>query len=275
MRQRKPACLDREMECLSIEQLDELLQKELQKERPDENVVLPILHALRHKELDHPVIVENKDTGAWEEYQKHIIATDRPTRGNWRRRLPKVIAAAAAAAVIVCAIPFVGQANGALDILYRITDSFVEFFRPGGGNTNSAGVYVFETDHPGLQQVYDAVVELGVTDSVVPMWLPEGYVLAELEELPAPGGVRLCAKFIKEEKSIFIQYKIAADASLSLYEKKDGVTFYEVNDQKHLIYENVNNCGAVWALEDVECMISAELETDDLYKMITSIYRRK
>ena len=44
---------------------------------------------------------------------------------------------------------------------------------------NEQPEYVFETDHPGLQQIYDAVVEMGVTEPVVPMWVPEGYDLVE------------------------------------------------------------------------------------------------
>ena len=60
MRERKSACLTREMEHLSTEQLDEMLQKELQKEMPSEKVVLPILKELRQRETNRPMVDNTK-----------------------------------------------------------------------------------------------------------------------------------------------------------------------------------------------------------------------
>ena len=50
------------------------------------------------------------------------------------------------------------------------------FFSPDEP-TQAIEEYEFRTEHPGLQEVYDAVAGLGVTEPVVPMWIPEGYTL--------------------------------------------------------------------------------------------------
>ena len=266
MRKRKAACLDIEMERLSTEQLDDLLQRELQKEKPDENVVLPILHVLRRRETHTPEGMEDT-AGAPENCQR--------PRVNTRSWVVKAAAVVAVAALFAMVIPFAGNASSTLDALYRITDSVIEFFRPGNKDTKSLGEYVFQTDNPGLQQVYDAVVELGVTDPVVPMWLPEGYVLADLEKLPSPGGLRLHATFENEENTIVLQFKIVKDVSLSQYEKKDSVELYEVNGIYHLFYQNTSDNVVVWVLDNVECVMSAKIQVETLYEIVKSIYRRK
>lgn len=266
MRKRKAACLDKEMERLSTEQLDDLLQRELQKEKPDENVVLPILHVLRRRETHTPEGMEDT-AGAPENCQR--------PRVNTRSWVVKAAAVAAVAALFAMVIPFAGNASSTLDALYRITDSVIEFFRPGNKDTKSLGEYVFQTDNPGLQQVYDAVVELGVTDPVVPMWLPEGYKISEHEIAPTPGGRRLYARFDRGEDTIIMQFKITENASLSNYEKEDVAEWYEVDGKHHLIYRNEDDQVVIWVPDGVECMMSVEARDDALYEIIKSIYWRK
>ena len=48
MRENK-TCLHKELEEMSTEQLDNILQAELQKEHPDENTVFPILQVLESR----------------------------------------------------------------------------------------------------------------------------------------------------------------------------------------------------------------------------------
>ena len=53
--------------------------------------------------------------------------------------------------------------------LARWSDDFFSFFNPNESEMTE-DVYIFQTDNEGLQQVYDKVVELGITEPVVPMW---------------------------------------------------------------------------------------------------------
>lgn len=53
-----------------------------------------------------------------------------------------------------------------------------ELFNPHAKEVVQAP-YVFQTEHPGLQKIYDAVVELEITEPVVPMLLPDGYELKD------------------------------------------------------------------------------------------------
>ena len=273
MRENAKACQRREIERLSTEKLDEILQQELRKDMPDEDVVMPILEILAEREADYPVEITEDSAAAWDHYQERITAE----RNKNARRMPllgKIAAIAAVAAVLVVAVPMTVDADGTLDILYRLTESVIEFFSPGGRGADPETPYVFKTDNPGLQQVHDKVVELGVTEPVVPMWLPDGYVLEELDVTSIPGGVKVVAKFDSDESSIILQYKISEEITSTLYEREDGVGTYEVDRTAHLLFENTESVGAVWVAENVECWLTTEALENSLIEIIDSIYWR-
>ena len=153
---------------MTTAQLDELLQTELRKDLPDEEVVLPILESLKKRE-------------------------QKPCRKNrW------IISAAAIAAVLVLLITILPKtvgANSFWNAMLHVTDSIVQFFAPGDSPDSTEAEYVFETDNPGLQQMYNKVVSLGVTDPVVPMWLPEGYELVQFKFSNLDGTAKIIALF--------------------------------------------------------------------------------
>lgn len=274
MRENAKACQRREIERLSTEKLDEILQQELRKDMPDEDVVMPILEILAEREADCPVEITEDSAAAWDHYQERISAE----RNKNARRMPllgKIAAIAAVVAVLVVAVPMTVDADGTLDVLYRLTESVIEFFSPGGRKPDPDGKYVFETDNPGLQQVYDKVVELGVTEPVVPMWLPDGYVLEELDVTAIPQGMKVSAQFGNGDNSVIIQIKTTKSITTTQYEAESTIGHYEIAGEKYLIFENTDSLGAVWVSEGVECLISGETQVTELYSIIDSIYWRK
>lgn len=89
---------------MSIAQLDELLQAELRKETPDEEVVLPILEILEARE-------------------------QKPKRKN--RWVISVAAAAALLVLLTAVVPKAVGANSLWDAILQLTDSVMQFFAPG------------------------------------------------------------------------------------------------------------------------------------------------
>ena len=164
------------IEQMSTEQLDEMLQHELEKESVDESAVHLIMEVLEKRDQDMPVEINPQVAAAWERYQTHTPVQHRPKLSfrNWSVR---IAAAAAVVIVLAFAVPQSAEAEGVWERLFRWTDSIFEFFVPG--DEMAAQEYIFQTDNPGLQQVYDTVTAMGITDPVVPMWLPEGYELVE------------------------------------------------------------------------------------------------
>lgn len=177
MRENK-TCPNTGWQQMPTEELDKILQAELEKEHPNEEVVLPILHELKEREKDIPVKKTPEVLEILEKLSKHNTSSKQSI--HKRRWLTGIAAAAAVVCIVVMTMSPTAQAESLFDILVRWTSSVFEFFTPEQDASNPPVEIVFETDNPGLQQLYDKVTELGVTELVVPMWLSEGFVLSEI-----------------------------------------------------------------------------------------------
>ena len=245
---------------LPTEELDQILQAELRKEYPHEEVVLPILRILEQRE--YPEEFANSDT----------VTPIYPRK----RKLAVGIAAVAAALVIVLVtIPKVTGSNSMLDVLVGLSDSVLQFFSPGDDPADIQKEYVFETDHPGLQQLHNEVTTHDVTVPIVPMWLPEGFELTELKTTQVSDEIKIYACFMRDEKSIAITYRISKNITKSQYERENGeASYYNIDGISHALVENDGRWTASWVKAPVECMIVADLKIEDLRKTIKSIYGR-
>lgn len=245
---------------LPTEELDQILQAELRKEYPHEEVVLPILRILEQRE--YPEEFANSDT----------VTPIYPRK----RKLAVGIAAVAAALVIVLVtIPKVTGSNSMLDVLVGLSDSVLQFFSPGDDPAGIQKEYVFETDHPGLQQLHNEVTTHDVTVPIVPMWLPEGFELTELKTTQVSDEIKIYACFMRDEQSIVITYKFSKKVSKSQHERLKGAAeYYNVGGVSHTLVENDKIWTASWVKTPVECVIATNLDKEDLCKTIKSIYRR-
>ena len=252
-------------------ELDKLLQLELQKEEPNEEVVLGIMRVLQEREAQKTVEVTEDIQDAWERYREKAAKPKKSSRKQvWLVR----VAAAAVIGIVILAMPRTVGAESLLDAFFRWTESIFEFFTPEQDATKPSFEYVFKTDNPGLQQVYDKVTELGATEPVVPMWLPKGFELTELKSIRMSDGDKVYAFFRSNSRSIALSYRISVGIRAFEYEKEgSGVEAYEASEVCHFIMDNGENISVTWTVDGVECCITTDLEKEKVYKLIDSIYR--
>lgn len=261
--------IPRELQALSTPELDRLLQAELRKEEPSQEVVLPILQILEERQKDRPVEITPQLQAAWEKYQQNIRSLRQ--KKTPRKMLLRVAAVAAVVCIVLLAIPRSAGADDLFDAFVYITDSVLQFFAPDDPQKEN----VFETENPGLQQLYNTVSDAGVTVPVVPTWLPEGFELDELKVMPQPNGTRINAGFFRENESIVILYKISNETTTTQFEKEDeAIESYEVGGKGHAITVNDDMWSATWVNENVECWITVDLDKEELLSIIDSVYRR-
>ncbi len=270
MRENK-TCPNQGWKQLPAEELDQILQAELEKEHPNEEVVLPILRILEEREKDYPVEKTPEVLALLEKIRKHETSSKQSK--SKRGLIAGIAALAAVVCIVVMAIPRTVGADSVMDVLFRWTGSIFEFFTPEQDATNPPVDYLFETENPGLQQLYDKVTELGVTESVVPMWLPEGFVLSELKELPMPGGSKMCGEFKNGSDAVLITYRISTDIYPKVEKEETGVELFETAEVSHFIVENEDNLSVTWTVDGVECLLNTNIAKEDLYTIIKSIYR--
>lgn len=258
MRDRYKHSRCRDLENMPTDQLDEMLQRELEKELPDEKIVLTVLDVLQERENEYP-----------ENNQAKTKIANKKRNFIWR-----AVAIAAMLCVVLMAVPRTVGAESIFQALIRWTESVFGFVSPGREDPTSPEEYVFETDNEGLRTLYDTVVAEGIQDPVVPMWLPEGYELVELKVVPLSGGSKMHAKLTNSREEIIITYRALPDSKVEYkYEKKDqDVQEYECERVTHYIAQNGENISVLWMKKNVECTINTTLEKDVVYEIIHSIY---
>lgn len=257
------------LEQMETVQLDEMLCSELQKEHPDAYAVQLILAVLQEREKDFSVEMDPGTEQAWQEY---IGKTSGKAKGPVRSVLLKVASFAVILAVLFLAMPQQVEAESIWERLIRWTDSVFELFSPDDRSAEPAE-YVFQTDNPGLQQVYDAVVELGVTDPVVPMWLPEGYELVECKVTGARSKSGVYSLFLNGDSKIILKIDKYQVSSPNEYQKDDtSIETLEISNVCHNVIRNNGKIIAIWTKGNLECSISVDCDNEALQEILTSIY---
>ncbi len=254
-------------------QLQTLLHTQLKTEPVDGDLVRLILAVLKAREPAAEPEISKESMAAWDAFKENCAqdrqrVADRPSPGS-RNWLLKTAAALAVVAVLIFAIPAVSGAENVAEMFSRWTDSIFDFFRPEAVQP----AYVFETDHPGLQELYDTVTSYGITQPVVPMWLPEGYVLGEIKVINTPTKIRLYAIFTNSDKKIVFTVDIyGADVPHKYETEEKVIKKIEIDEIIHNVENNVDACVAVWTRDNLKCSLTADRQ-EELYTMLKSIYK--
>lgn len=259
------------IEQMPTEQLDEMLRYELEKVPVDEVAVRLIMDVLEERDQDNPVEINDKIQAAWEKYQAYTPVKERKriSLRSWPMR--------AVAAVVVIALlaftvmPQSAEADNFWERFARWTESIFEFFAPGDDSVDEE--YVFTTDNPGLQQVYDTVTALGVTDPVVPMWLPDEYEMQQCEVSETRSKSFVYACFSDEKNTVVLDIAVRKADSPRQYSKgEENAKTCEIADIVHNILHNEEWWTAVWTRDRLECAIAIDCQEETLYKILKSIY---
>lgn len=241
-----------ELEALSSQELKILLETELDKDKPNRERTLGILN-----------ILETRD-------RKKLPKTKKPkSRYGWLRR---TAVAAAILLVFTFVVPPVFGAENIVELVGRWSQDLFALIRSDNPD-DLQREYVFQTDHPGLQQLHDTVSEQGITASVVPMWIPGDCVLEDIKVRKISNGMNLYAQFTCDGEYILFTYELSANEFYNKYPKDDkDVKIYEFAETDHYIVINEESLAAVWSNGGMECSIITTYNKNILYKIIDSIY---
>lgn len=253
---------------LSTPQLDAMLRSELEKERPDEHAVRLILRILRKREADYPVVFNSRIDAAWKKYERKT----RSAASCFRGPLVRAAAVAVLCSVLLFGMPQEASASGFFDRIAAWSESIFGLFSRCDRD-GVPGEYVFRTDHPGLQELYDAVSELGVTAPVVPMWLDETYQLQYYNSNITPITTKILAVFSGTEGDAVIELNVYSDNIPRKFQKDEQeAKEYESNGIIHYIFRNNERWTVVWTEDNIECSLVIECKEDMLYRILDSIY---
>lgn len=262
-----------ELEQLPSQQLADMLRAETDKEAPDDDLVLLILGILEERDADEPVELGAKSQEAWKNYQAKARARGRKPliQMSWIDKAASFILIGGILAAAL--LPQQATAGSFWKILTSWTEDFFQYENIGAEET-APKEYVFETDNPGLQQVYEAVVEeLGITEPVVPMWLPGEPELVSIKVVETPAKKSICAKLSDGNSEIVLIFdSMKKDLSPSFTKTENIVTEFERDGTKHNFIRNNDFWIVTWVRKNVKCSIYIDCQEDILEDIVKSIY---
>lgn len=258
----------------SPEELKILLQSELKKTPADidTSYVQQLMSDLKQNCMDPSLQDDDAVEEACRKFKEGFTLHKRRKR-NWNKNwMLKVAAVALVFSMIFVALPGVAGAKKIKNYLVRWTDTVFHFFTPGTTPADTF-VYTFNTEHPGLQQVYDAVTDMGINDPVVPMWLPEGFELLELKTFEFLEGKSIIAQFSDGENYVCLTVSLHGENRKYQYEKnEDNIEWYEINGTEHYIVPDTEKTVIAWMVNAAECSVITDCREDEQHRILYSIY---
>lgn len=120
--------------------------------------------------------------------------------------------------------------------------------------------------------------EHGITEPVVPSWLPDGFELVgevSVQEYPEFGKVDFYAAYSNGSDSCTMSITQSVDSVQGyMYEKISGEPeIYVAGNVEHYIIQNSESIMAAWYCGNLETSITATFSKSDLERVIDSIYQ--
>lgn len=255
---------------LKTAELDELLRMEMEEAEPDMDAVRLIMSILEQRDGEALSQISPEEQAAWERYQQRMNSAFK------KSRQPRKWMAAAASLVVIlgllfAVVPQQAEAETFWQMLQRWSNTVLSYF--GGTDQFRQRDYEFETDNEGLQQVYDNAVEMGITDPMIPMWLPNEPQLLELNIGTTPLSKNMWAYFEFNESGITFRLNVYSGENAHVF-YRDG-TYSEVYEKNGATFNITQNAGwwvVVWTKDNIECFLTLDCQEDTLRRILESIY---
>ena len=266
-------------EAMSTEELEEILR--LDAEAPegaqsDTELVLYILEVLASRRNTN-YITGNTAQEAWESFQQNYmpeepqkpVGTKKPVL--WMRKL----AAAAAVVALLILVPVSANAltlEEMWDIFARWAKETFSFV--SGENTEASEP--MSDDQRDFTSLQEMLYENNRDTSIVPTWIPEGFILDKIEKDSSPMREIYTVRYMNGDRKIRMQVTSYLSADIQNLEiENDPVEIYTHNGIDYYIFENEDQLRAVWFVNSCECYISGDVSFDELKMMIDSIQKGK
>ena len=262
-------------EAMETEELEEILR--LDAEAPegvesDTELLLYILGVLASRR-NMKNITGNTAQKAWESFEENYmpkkpqepIVVKKLT--PWLRRLT----AAAAIVALLIVIPFSAKALNLKEIYEFLTRWVNETFSFVHG-TNTEIWDPSPNDEDNYINLQELLQENNRDSSMVPTWIPKGFVLEKVEKDITPIQEIYYARYAKENSTFFIRiHNHLTDDVLFVETNQDYSEIYPIDGVNYYIFINFDQTQAIWIFDSYECTISGNLSVNEIKLMIDSI----
>lgn len=267
-------------DAMDDEQLRQILRDDASNTEGEDNDMELMLHimevlAKRRKAAQEDISPE----AALEEFKNKytytdnsLISEERPAKKTIGfSRLQRWVATIAAMLILVFGTSLTAQAFG-FDIFEIIVKWTQETFHFGSPIISDDSNDPIKNDEMPYKELADALVQNGIDVSLIPTWLPNGYIESGLKIKDTPTQRVFTANFKNGDKSIRIRIADYLDSCPVQVEQSGAlIETISIGDCSYYIFDNEGQLQAAWINERFECYISGALTLSEIKTMIESI----
>ena len=236
----------------------------------DDEFVRLLLIELQHRGDDLAFIDDESVETACKKFRQDTKCSPKFKKRWHQSWLLKVASVVLVLGVLFFSLP-AAEAKNMPEVLTWWSDSLFQFFR--AGNRPNVEEYVYKTDHPGLQEIHDAVTEAGITVPIAPSKLSGEFQLAELKAAQLQGDTFISSCLISDHNQIVFAAITHSEQSMLQYEKTpESITVWNIAGIDHYVLSNTDTFIITWIRDNIECTITTDCPEEDVYRLIKSIY---
>ncbi len=234
--------------------LDELDRKAPMPELPDEESAWDALQA-------RAGVFPAGDAACPEPANAEVPTSLRPLehKRKWRR-IPFI-----AAALIACMLMTLGVAQAAGgDLIQAIISWTDETLNLSGAADNVS----FPISAP-LTELANTLDEIGITEPVMPHYLPDGYEQVEFDYYPDMPSITVA--FEKGDNNIVINIMTSKHGAVAFQKNAGDPEIYKANGLTFYIMKNVDVYTAAWLTDNYCCSIGNVSDRETLLEMVNTV----
>ena len=141
-----------------------------------------------------------------------------------------------------------------------------------GFSSNSINA-TLDSIYSGDNDPRDTLQRYGITELLVPTWMPNGYSFSELEIVETPVRKTFYLRYRNGQAEIAMSIALTASNSTYTHEKNSpDAIIYTANGIDHFIMKNLDEATIAWTIGTYECSIRGLISVEDAQKIVDSIY---
>ena len=266
---------------MTTDQLREILRKhahgELEKE-PDTEELFYIMEVLANRESENPEKQIKSTEEAYATFVKHYapeMAEDKPIpfpkRGTLTTRWMKRVAVVAIVCVALMTAAVSAKAF-APDFWEKVASWTKEIFRFENVTDGTEGKNPETVNNVELDSLREALNQHKMPATLVPRWIPEGYICVDVSTMETPKARTIFAKYKKDGNQLLIQIRqVVGVAPQQIEKNEDLIEIYTADGIEYYIFSNDEFMQTAWIVGEYECLIIGKLTMEEMKKIIDSI----
>lgn len=242
----------------------------------DPELLLYIMEVLANQRKENEPN-EKTASEAWESFkenyypeQKLAAAAEKKSRHTAAPWLRRVIATAAMLVLVVC-IPITAYALDWEELWEIFAQWAKETFVFVSGEDTQITEPVKDNDEI-FYSMQDMLKRSNRDPSIVPTWLPDGFVLQDIKKTITPVKETYYAIYINGENDISMNIHTYLEIAPNIIEISDDlIELYTKDGIEYYFFSNSSQLRIIWLNDAYECIISGDFTVEEGKQMIDSI----